>query len=91
MENLKLAGVMFGALLLFIVGVKSCQASPRVALPVDISTERKSDRLPIVIATAAAALLVATDERGVFRVRQQPTPRPQIRKDAVMAIIEWNW
>ena len=94
MENLKLAGIIF-LLTMVTLGVFSCTqsalASPRVALPADISVENPQDRLPVVIATAFAGLLVYANENGAFNVSPKQTPRPQIKKDSIMAVIEWKF
>ena len=91
METLKVAGAIFLAAFLSAAIASCAYASPRIGLPVDISVEAKSDRLPVVIATAFAGLLVYADHKGEFKVSPKPTPRPQIKQGRVMAIIEWKW
>ena len=91
MENLKLAAIIFGVLLLFIFSARSCSASPRVGVPV-IEVEKKESAMPVVIATALGAVLINYHANtAMFTVRPNPKARPQIKKDAVMAVIEWQF
>ena len=90
MENLKLAAIIFGVLLLFIFAARSCSASPRVGVPV-IEIEKQQSAMPVVIATALGTLLIYREAAVSFTVKPKPQARPQIKKDAVMAVIEWQF